>query len=430
MKFCNRRLASFLLSGCLFVSARAQVPDPIIQQMVNEVSLDSLVHHLQVLTGVESVTLGGETVLITTRVPFTYGNELASRYLRQELGRRTIVFEQAFDYRCSSGPPCDEGLNVWGILPVMGGLFPTIDGPYYIISAHYDSYGGSYPNAPGADDNASGTAVVLEAARAIDKVLEDYGRSYLKFPIVFALWDVEEYGLVGSSFYAEQASAENAEILGVVNLDMLGYDSDDDRNFWFIGSSTHQEFAHTFLPLNDVYEIGLGVGTIRWDRGGSDHKSFDRQGYAAVTLTEGWWIGDSNPYYHANTDTIDRFNLDTYLRMAKLAVAAVAHLALGGEIGSANLSSTEIPHNFNLLQNYPNPFNPITSIRYTIPSPVDVQLEVFDLLGKRVRLLESGFKPSGEYEVTFDATRLSTGIYFYTLTAGDFSQARKMIFLR
>lgn len=83
-----------------------------------------------------------------------------------------------------------------------------------------------------------------------------------------------------------------------------------------------------------------------------------------------------------------------------------------------------------LLGNYPNPFNPSTTITYTLSRPSDVQLEVFDLLGKRVRLLDSGFKPSGDHEVTFDAAGLSSGFYFCTLTAGDFRQTKKMVVVK
>lgn len=83
-----------------------------------------------------------------------------------------------------------------------------------------------------------------------------------------------------------------------------------------------------------------------------------------------------------------------------------------------------------LLGNIPNPFNPSTTISYSLPRPGELRIEVYDLLGKRVRVLESGFKPSGEHEVTFDATGISSGIYFYTLTVGDFSQTRKMVLLR
>lgn len=97
----------------------------------------------------------------------------------------------------------------------------------------------------------------------------------------------------------------------------------------------------------------------------------------------------------------------------------------------ANEYVRSVPQNSPRLQgNYPNPFNPSTTITYSLPRPADVRLEVFDLLGKRLRVLEKGFKPAGEHEVTFDAGGLPSGLYFYTLTADNFTQTRKMVVVK
>ena len=85
------------------------------------------------------------------------------------------------------------------------------------------------------------------------------------------------------------------------------------------------------------------------------------------------------------------------------------------------------PNDISLKGAYPNPFNPTTTISYTLSRPFYVRLEVFDLLGKRVRVLEQGFRAAGEHEVTFDAERLSAGIYFVKLTTGSHSQTQMMI---
>jgi hypothetical protein len=83
-----------------------------------------------------------------------------------------------------------------------------------------------------------------------------------------------------------------------------------------------------------------------------------------------------------------------------------------------------------LHQNYPNPFNPTTIIGYQLPGVSDVKLAVFDLLGREVAVLVNERKNAGGYEVKFDATGLSTGVYFYRLTAGDFVQIRKLLLLQ
>ncbi len=92
--------------------------------------------------------------------------------------------------------------------------------------------------------------------------------------------------------------------------------------------------------------------------------------------------------------------------------------------------STEIPEKFSLSQNYPNPFNPATKIRFNISSPAEVKLQVFDILGKEVKMLvNESFQP-GVYETDFDASTLPSGVYFYRLTAGTFSESKKMVLLK
>jgi hypothetical protein len=95
-----------------------------------------------------------------------------------------------------------------------------------------------------------------------------------------------------------------------------------------------------------------------------------------------------------------------------------------------------VPTTFALLQNYPNPFNPATAIRFEIPGTVQgmegstVSLAVYDLLGREVALLVNEKKAPGRYEVRFDASGLSSGVYLYRLSAGNYVQSRKMLLLR
>jgi len=89
-----------------------------------------------------------------------------------------------------------------------------------------------------------------------------------------------------------------------------------------------------------------------------------------------------------------------------------------------------VPLAYELSQNYPNPFNPETRIRYSLPVSGPVTLKVFNLLGMEVATLFSGDQVSGKHEVTFDATRLSSGVYFYTLEAGGVTMTKKMTFLK
>lgn len=89
-----------------------------------------------------------------------------------------------------------------------------------------------------------------------------------------------------------------------------------------------------------------------------------------------------------------------------------------------------VPAQYTLEQNYPNPFNPSTIIRYSIPEQAIVTLKIYNLLGQEVATLVNTQQTAGQYEATFDAARLSSGVYFYTLNAGDYSFTKKMMLLK
>jgi len=85
---------------------------------------------------------------------------------------------------------------------------------------------------------------------------------------------------------------------------------------------------------------------------------------------------------------------------------------------------------FSLSQNYPNPFNPTTKIRFTISDVLFTTLKLYDVLGNEIAILVNEEKPSGNFEVVFDASSLPSGVYFYQLKAGSFIETKKMIVLK
>jgi hypothetical protein len=140
----------------------------------------------------------------------------------------------------------------------------------------------------------------------------------------------------------------------------------------------------------------------------------------AVWNTEGLLVGDyplALAIYHTLGDSIPLFS------SARL------------EINTTVEDNNEAINTFSLQQNYPNPFNPYTTIKFSIPynekkyTPT-VQLIVYDILGKEVATLINEEKLTGEYEIIFDATGLSSGIYIYRLTAGNYISAKKLIFVK
>ncbi len=89
-----------------------------------------------------------------------------------------------------------------------------------------------------------------------------------------------------------------------------------------------------------------------------------------------------------------------------------------------------LPTEFVLEQNYPNPFNPSTIIEYSVPSNVFVSLKVYDILGNEIVILVNEKKSAGNYEARFTASNLASGLYFYKIQAGSFSQVRKMMLIK
>jgi hypothetical protein len=98
-------------------------------------------------------------------------------------------------------------------------------------------------------------------------------------------------------------------------------------------------------------------------------------------------------------------------------------------VGNGTVQST-IPEVYSLAQNYPNPFNPSTSIKFNVPKLSNVKLVVYDIVGREVATLVNGMTKPGSYEALFNAENLASGVYFYRLDAGDFTDVKKMVLIK
>jgi uncharacterized repeat protein (TIGR01451 family) len=223
---------------------------------------------------------------------------------------------QSFDYAETLQHNIEGTLNGWGLE----------SDAVYIVGAHYDSIvfpgsGNPMEVAPGADDNASGTAAVLEAAR----VLSQYR---FKHTLRFVAFAVEEQGLVGSQHYAAEARSNETPIQGVINLDMIAWDTNGDH-LMEVHAGTRadsQALGTAFVTANTAYGLGLAPETITTGATTrSDHGSFWSHNYPAILLIED--LGDFNPYYHSPHDTLDRLNLPYATQFVQATVATLAELA-------------------------------------------------------------------------------------------------------
>jgi hypothetical protein len=100
---------------------------------------------------------------------------------------------------------------------------------------------------------------------------------------------------------------------------------------------------------------------------------------------------------------------------------------LSNQLIGIQITGATVPDKFNLYQNYPNPFNPVTRIKFDIPQSGFVTLAVYDILGKEVSLLVNQYMVEGSYTVDLNASVLSSGIYFYTLSSGSYVSTKKMV---
>jgi hypothetical protein len=392
-------------------SAAIKTADSLIQDLSDQTNLDTLIHTVNVLSGEDSVTINDSTYLLQSRNPLHQHNDLAADFIWQTL---RLYGLQTYNQKYSA-----TGRNIYGIKT--GTKFPD---QKFIICAHYDC-SPAQPPAPGADDNASGTAAVLESARIISRISTLY-------TVIFAFWDEEEIGHFGSLYFARQASQSNEDILGVINLEMFGWDDNNDGLIDIhtqpVGNSVElaklvKYLANQYTP--ELIPVIYNPGTAE-----SDHGSFWKYGYSALVFSEAFYGGDFNPFYQRSDDKIVHFNLAYFHMLSKLAVATISYLAINSIPDALEDHEHNSLLNFSLFQNYPNPFNPSTKIQFQIPNSQFTTLKVYNILGKEVSTLVSKKLNQGNHTYTFDGTTLASGIYYYQLVAGEYREVKKMILLK
>jgi len=363
--------------------------DPFIEELMNLTNLDSLVSYVRILSGEDSVTIADSTVLITHRVS-SIGNDLAAEYIKEKLEDYGL---EIYDQQYSS-----QGRNIYAIQ--RGTIYPE---EYYIYCAHYDAVTDFC-----ADDNASGVAGVLEAARILSDNQFDYS-------IIYALWDEEEVGLFGSSFYAAQADSNDMDIKGVLNFEMSGWDSDDDglMDIHTRDISSSLLLSNLMFAIDSVYNLPLQPVIYNPGTTASDHSSFWQQNYSAICFSEAYYGGDLNPYYHSANDRIDKFNLPFFHNVAKLGVASIATLAQNNSVVSVQGDGI-IPSSIT-VSNFPNPFNNSTIIQFELAEQGNIALDLYNTIGEKIETLSDGYKQAGNYEIHLNASSLSSGVYFIIL---------------
>lgn len=373
--------------------------DAYVENIIDAVNLDSLVYQLRNLSGEDEVMINGEATFIEHRVA-GWGNNLAAVYLSQEMEK--LGLEANYHTYSLSGQ------NVIAIQE--GSLYPD---EYIMICAHYDAV-----DYVCADDNASGCAAVIEAAR-IFKDLE------FEYSIIYAFWDEEEIGLIGSEAYALEASTNGDVIHSVINMDMISWDSDGDMVAELHSSynANSIELADYMVEVNSIYGIEVNPVIELPGTTYSDHSSFWNHGYPSVLVIEEYYGGDFNPYYHTEQDQIDILNMEYFHAMSKLSIASLASKAeLDVNVGTEELMSSNAT-----LAIFPNPAKHSTHITCQLEQSEYAQITLLNNLGQLISVLHQGEIPTQNYQINLPLHDLSRGIYFVKFESDQGMSTEKLM---
>jgi hypothetical protein len=291
------------------VKANEIEPDPLVEEMLALVNQGTLRQYEEWLTGEEPALVGGEPFVIATRYTFSDTHiQKATQFAFEHL--ETLGLETEYHQWESPSYP--------NVIATQVGL--TDPDTTYVISAHLDDLPRGQI-APGADDNASGSAAVLAAA----DILSQY---QFGCTLKFALWTAEEQGMRGSGAWAKWAALQGMDIRGVLNMDMIAYDSDDHPE---VDLHARREItgsvpmANTFAAVVDAYDVDLLPEILVNEPLGtrSDNRSFWDEGYPAILATEDG--EDFNPNYHTVNDTLSALDLAYMTEVVKASVATLVH---------------------------------------------------------------------------------------------------------
>jgi photosystem II stability/assembly factor-like uncharacterized protein len=217
---------------------------------------------------------------------------------------------------------------------------------------------------------------------------------------------------------------------------------------WSVQPTTGQANSYAIWFNSTMNGMTGGDSIMSTTNGGNDWTNTLTQppGTDIITgitgVSDNWWVTRYNTSIYYSPDNGTTWLTDytapsgNYTHIAKARYGSNIILwavRTGGGISRSEIPvgiapvTNNIPKQYNLKQNYPNPFNPSTSISFDIPKSGNVRLVVFDELGREISVLIDGELNAGSYKAEFNGSSLSTGVYFYRITAGDFTMTKKMI---
>jgi aminopeptidase N len=256
----------------------------------------------------------------------TPGLDEAADYIArcfQEYGLKSGGGEKGSCFQAwqENGGPENESIHLKNVIGIIPGTDPALENEPVVVGAHYDHLGKGWPDVHkgdegkihnGADDNASGVAVLLELARMLGPTLQPAR------PLVFVAFTGEEAGLKGSRHYVSQAKQQGASPFAMVNMDTVG--RLEGKKLTVFGTGSAREYA--FIVMGAGYTVGLETSAVPSDVGASDQVSFLDAGIPAVQLFSGPHLD-----YHRPTDDIEKLDFKGMAKVVEFAKEIVVYLA-------------------------------------------------------------------------------------------------------
>lgn len=214
--------------------------------------------------------------------------------------------------------------------------------------------------------------------------------------------------------------------MGVLNIEMLGYDSDND----FLIDVHTKNLANSMAlstkltEMNTTYNLKLkpkikNPGTDR-----SDHASFWTNSFGAICFGEAYFGGDDNPNYHKSTDRVSKFNLPYFHELSKLSLATLATLAEPAPLAIKNEPS---PQQIALLDAYPNPAQESVTVCYSLPIETTTQLSIYNPINDVNNIIVNENLQAGEYQYNIATNKLANGVYIISLKTKDKMLTKKLV---
>lgn len=395
--------------------SNAQISEQDFQEMLSEINADSIRATVQDMQNFSSRFA-------------LHGNKDVADYVIARLQQYGVTnaiidsFQVNVDYNWLAGGAIHRYMyNVKGTLEGSSSVDSTV-----ILGSHLDcitansDYSIIYDTTAGADDNASGIAVMLEVARVCHN-----HQLIPRLDIDFMAYDGEEFGLYGSQYDAQQRIQNQDKILLMLNNDMVANDPNNQglmNIFWYDNSMQERSNASlmcdNFTTLTPVIFDIAGNGLSH----NSDSYAYYLQGFHAVFAME----NEISPYYHGPLDVTAQYNYNYAAEVAKMNLAMLIHYSCHNVFSL----SEDIENYTNTIQApaiFPNPTYDQTTLSYYLNNNEDVTISLLNISGQQLVFQKMGLQTSGLHHTQLNVGNLSRGIYFCKIQTSNGSKTVKLI---